>query len=266
MRAGQVGTRINPALPQGRQLLARTLGVLHAQTGARTLNEAVSLLGAHGYTTNASAVSRYLNGGRVPPLQLVTVMYDLALAAAGSEAGVGLTKDEAIAAHGLAEPTLCSTCSTLRNDNEALRSDNSGLHEENERLRAAEAGLQEALAAARRRSASLPVPRFEGDRQRLASDVAGATKIASAASHFRQEGQVDAALAVLADTAGRLTPVEAAVSLAALRSQQQSQLADTLGQMYAREHSEREVIQVALELHQRGMLDDATSILRAAVR
>ncbi|MFD7536388.1 hypothetical protein [Streptomyces sp. NPDC059819] len=266
MRAGQVGTKIDPALPQGRQHLARTLGALHAQTGARTLNEIVSLLDARGYPTNTSAVSRYLNGGRVPPLRLVTVMYDLALAAAGSEAGVGLTKDEAVTAHELAEPTLCSTCSTLRNDNEALRSENSGLHEENHRLRAAEAGLQEALATARRRSVSLPVPLKAGDRQRLASDVAGATKIASAAARFQQKGQVDAALAVLMDTAGRLTPLEAAVSLAALRSQQQPQLADSLGQMYAREHSEREVIQVALELHQRGMLDDVTSILRAAVR
>ncbi|MCT9087394.1 hypothetical protein N4G70_00760 [Streptomyces sp. ASQP_92] len=266
MRAGQVGTRISPDLPKGRQHLAHTLGELHVQTGARTLNEAASLLGRHNYRTNASAISRYLNGVRVPPLRLVTLMYDLALAAAGSEAAVGLTKEEAVKAHEQAELTLCMTCSNLRSDNDTLRSDNSSLHKENERLRKSEAGLQASLATARRRAASLPVPRTGGDRQRQASDVAGATKIAAAASRFRQEGHADAALAVLNDTVGKLTPLEAAVSLTTLRIQQQPQLADTLGLMYVREHSDREVIQMALELHQRGLPDDATSILRMAVR
>ncbi len=259
MRAGQVGTKISRDLPAGRLRLASALVELHRHTGAVTLAATARLFDEHGYRTNRDAISRYLNGRRVPPLRFVTLLHELAVAGAGSETAVGLTRGDAVKAHERAEPTLCKTCPTLRSDNNNLR-------EQNRQLKESQAGLAQALATARRRATPLPVPLRKGDRQRQTSDVAGARQIANVAARLRDQGKTDAALAILVDTVGTLTPLEGAASLAALRTQQQAQLADTLVHMYGREHSEKEVIQAALELHEHGLPDDAVAILRTAVR
>ncbi|MGI5398716.1 hypothetical protein ACQEVG_04505 [Streptomyces sp. CA-135486] len=259
MDAGQVGTKISPDLPPGRDQLARTLKALYKRIGPPSLAAAARLFHQQGYKTSRDAISRYVNGRRVPPLSFVTLMHEMAVTSAGSEAAVGITKDEVVRAHEAAEPTLCRRCPRLRGDNNALR-------EENRQLKKSEAGLSEALAKARRRAASLPVPHHNRDRQRQTSDVAGATRIAHVAAKLRDEGRAAAAVAVLVDTVGTLTPLEGAASLAVLRAQQQAQLADTLVHMYGREHSEKDVIQVALELYEHGMADDAVAVLRSAAR
>ncbi|MCX4823357.1 hypothetical protein OG883_26435 [Streptomyces sp. NBC_01142] len=259
MRAGQVGTRIDPNLPPGRHHLARTLKVLHGRMGTPTLAAAARLFQERGYKTDRDAISRYLNGKRVPTLNFVTLMHAMAVDRMGSAAAVGLTREDVVKAHKHAEKSLCKTCSTLHGDNSDLR-------RENLRLKDSEAGLSKALAKARRRAMSLPVPPARGDRQRQESDVAGARHIANSAGQLRDRGRADAALAMLVDTVGTLTPLEGAASLAVLRAQQQAQLADALVHMYGREHPERDVIRIALELHKHGMADDAVALLRSAVQ
>ncbi|NDZ78541.1 hypothetical protein G3I19_08390 [Streptomyces sp. SID10853] len=259
MRAGQVGTKISRTLPPGRVRLAHVLGELYRHTGAPTLAKAVLLFDERGYVTNRDAMSRYLNGRHVPPLRFATLMHEIAVANTGSEAIVGLSRQAVIQAHESAEPTLCKVCPELQRENDALL-------RERRRLEESEAGLSEALANARQRAKTLPVPHFSRDRQRRSNDIAGARQIASAAAKLQDQGSADEALSMLIDTVGALTPLEGAASLVLLRSTKQTQLADTLVHLYGQEHSEKEVIQVALKLHDRGMADDAIEMLRTAAR
>ncbi|MEU7183044.1 MULTISPECIES: hypothetical protein [Streptomyces] len=256
MQAGQVGTKIREDLPPGRRKLARTLVALYKRMNEPTLEQAAKRLERFGYKKYPSEFSRYLNGGRVPPLNFVTLLYDLAVEEAGLEA-VGMTKEDVCATHAKAEPTLCKVCPRLRNDKHDL---NNTIKQ----LRVDKAGLESALAAAQKRAAHLPVPLPQRDRQRSAQDVAAARQIANRAVKLHDQGKPDAALAVLRETTEVLTPSESAASLVVLR-QQHADLADTFLRIYGRDQPRADVMRVALELHDYGMPNDASAILRAAV-
>jgi hypothetical protein len=256
MQAGQVGTKLRTDLPPGRHRLARALVKLYKLAGARTLSDAVHLFSVHGYTVRASDISRYLNGDRVPNLRFAELLYELAASGHSLDA-LGLTRAQLVGIHSGAELTRCRNCTHVQRENRTLAS-------ANKQLKQKEAGLLAQLASARRRETPLPVPSQRGDRQRRKSDVAGARSMARQAASLEEGGRSEAALAVLLDTAGSLTPLESAASVSLLRGKKHDQLADTMLRVIGRERPNSDIIQVALQLHEQGMAGDAATVLRAA--
>jgi hypothetical protein len=51
-----------------------------------------------------------------------------------------------------------------------------------------------------------------------------------------------------------------------LRQQRQDHLADNLIHIYGRDQEDRDVMHVAMELHDQGAISDAGAVLRAALR
>lgn len=264
MRPGDVGTRISPYLPPGRQHLARTLTALYRKfrPEAPSLSSlAELLLKQHRYATNKGSLSKYFNGKVVPDAHFGRHLYTRAVAAAGSPAAVGLTLRDVEKAHAEAEPTsrICKECPGLRRRNASLRKENELMHER-------EAGLVQELTKVQRRAVHPPVPVSAGDRRRSQNDITGAKRIAKIAAELRYQGKPDEALALLADTAGSLTPLESAASIVILRGQHEKELADAMLCIYGRERPEQEIIQAAVKLHDSGMASDAAAMLRAATK
>ncbi|MFI5809101.1 hypothetical protein [Streptomyces sp. NPDC051561] len=264
MRAGEVGTQISPDLPDGRRRLAETLKSLyqHIRPVAPSLRALQRLLlTEHGYAVNRGGLSRYFNGRVVPDRRFGEVLYAAASKAAGKPASVGFTLEEVWEAHDQAEPTssICKECPDLRRQNDTLRKENGTLLKE-------QAGLLQSLASAHQRSTPPPVPLRGGDRRRFRSDIEGAKHIAKSAAILHYRGKRDAALAMLMDTAGALTPLESAASIAVLRAERDTQLADTLIHIYGDERTDSEIIEVALALHDQGMSGDAEAVLRSATQ
>ncbi|MFE1558342.1 hypothetical protein ACFW6V_25620 [Streptomyces sp. NPDC058734] len=131
-------------------------------------------------------------------------------------------------------------------------------------LKGAKAGPRSAGSAVRSVSTSPPVPMRRGDRRRDESDARAAERFAASAMELDADGRVSEVVAAMADAVDFLTPVEAAAAYVVLDAGRRGQLADSLGQMYARERQGRTVIRMALELQDRGMSEDATAILRWA--
>ncbi|MFE5580154.1 hypothetical protein [Kitasatospora sp. NPDC056531] len=293
MRAGQIGTRIDPSLPPGRRQLAKALVAVYGRLGTSTLAEATELLASHGYKKHASEISRYLNGVHVPPRGFVERLYDVA-AERASNTRFRLAKQELLALHASAESTLCKACPKVGRENDDLRSAMAGLKQTNgelleridflqlkgdqhqaenlelrdrvEQLDEERAGLEAALAATRDRSAPLPVPSLAGDRQRSASDVLAAQQLVRQAEEVHRLGEDSAVLSLLGEASQVLTPLESAAALVLLRQQRRNQLAETLLGIYGRDQPEKHVIRAALELHDYGMAADAGALLRASVR
>ncbi|MGW6740963.1 hypothetical protein ACWGDX_09515 [Streptomyces sp. NPDC055025] len=256
MRAGQVGTRIREDLPPGRLELVHALKKLYSCLGSCTQAGTALRLTEKGHTVTKGQISRYLNGNMLPNAKFVEALYDLAVATAGNNPG-GMTRQQVLSLHGSAEPTRCGTCRQTRQRNRVLA-------KENEELKAAEAGLRAQLTTAQRRETPLPVPRRERDRQRRSSDVRAARQIAKQAASLQDAGDPGAALAMLLDTVGTLTPVEGAMSAKILRAEKRDQLADTLLHVYGRERREGDVLWMALKLHEQGLMNDVAVVLRAA--
>ncbi|MEN2420231.1 hypothetical protein AABB02_19280 [Streptomyces rimosus] len=257
MRAGQAGMNLSDDLPPGRRALAEVLGTLYGHLGRPTLAHTADQLAERHYRKHPSEISRYLCGLRVPPLNFVHVMYDLAVERVGAEA-IAVTRQIICDVHAKAEPVLCKSCHRLRSQNRSLRDTAA-------QLRGEKAGLEAALADAQKQLAALPVPSDRGDRQRSAFDMAAARQIADRASRFHDQGNLGAALSLLRETAGVLTPLESAASLVVLRHRERNDLADSFLQMYGRDQPGTDVMRVALELHDYGLPDDAGALLRAAL-
>ncbi|WP_413808064.1 hypothetical protein [Streptomyces sp. OE57] len=257
MARKRVGSKISDELPPGRRRLAELLRTLYEHLGQPTLAACARHLEHRGFKTNPGVISRYVNGDRLPPEGFITHLHAAAVEQAGSEEAVGITREEALAARAAAESWRCKTCPELRRTNHGLQ------HEVRE-LRRTKAGLERRLIAAQERVAHLPVPSSQGDRQQRASGVAAATQIAAMAEMLKERGDVEAALAMVLESAEVLSPPESAASLALLRQKRHDELADTLIQIYGRDKPEKLVIRAALELYEYGMADDAGAMLRAA--
>ncbi|MEV5142393.1 hypothetical protein AB0K71_30130 [Streptomyces syringium] len=259
MNARQVGTKLrsDEDLPPGRRRLAHVLVALYGHLNEPTLERAAQRLENCGYKKDPSEISRYLNGRRVPPANFVRVLHKAAVEQAGLSA-VGMTRDQLLSVHAGAEPTLCRSCPELRRRNRTLQGELKGLLD-------AKAGLETALAGAEERLAHLPVPLPNADRQVWAKEVAAARQVAKRAEELHLQGEHEGALALLRETSEVLTPIESAATLVLLHQREQSQLAETLIQIYGRDQPRKAVMRVALELHDCGMTDAAGAILRAAV-
>ncbi|MFD4246579.1 hypothetical protein ACFWP3_34025 [Streptomyces sp. NPDC058525] len=244
-------------LPEGRQIFLKVLNKVAAAVAADSQVELVRLLKVAGCPVNRGALSRYLRGERNPGRSFVEGLYRLAVQRAGSADAVGLTWQEVVEAHGRVEfykKAKCSNCEFLEGEVAGLRA----------ALDEPKAGSRRGATAAGSASASPPVPPRRGDRRREDSDVRAAERFAATAVELEGGGRSSEAVAAMSDAVGFLTPVEAAVAFASLEAGRHERLADSLGQMYVREREGRSIIRMALELHDRGMPEEATEILRWA--
>lgn len=253
-------SRIRAGLPPGRRALASVIAELYGHLGVGTLNEAADLLASRSWRKDPSEISRYRNGSRKPPLGFVELLHALAIERAGLKA-VRLTLGELQAIHAAAEVTICRTCTPLRKENDRLRSEYGRLLAEHEQAEPRTPGSNRAQPV---RPTPLPVPSQAGDRQRGARDVAAARQAAATAAEFHASGRTGYAVSWLQDAAASLTPLESAASIALLR-QQEARLAETAIGIHGRSRPEKDVIRIALELHELGLPDDAGAILRAAI-
>ncbi|NUV60003.1 helix-turn-helix domain-containing protein [Streptomyces sp. CAI-85] len=117
-------------------------------------------------------------------------------------------------------------------------------------------------AAAASQSDPLPVPPSARDRQRTASAGRAAGNIAAKAGALQRGGRQGSMLSLLHHTVRTLSHAEIAALMCLLRHQQERELADNLIHIYGRDQSHQDVVQVALELHERGAPDDAGTLLR----
>ncbi|MFF5189451.1 hypothetical protein ACFY30_37770 [Streptomyces sp. NPDC000345] len=149
----------------------------------------------------------------------------------------------------------------------AAKSEASALRASVEGLKASEAGLQVRLAMAKASRPPLPVPLQRGDRQRSEQERAVARQLAAHAAELDGAGKQDSALTLLRQgTTELLNPSETALVMVELRQQERDHLADNLIHVYGRDQGDRQVMEVALELHAEGAVADAGAILRAALR
>ncbi|MEU4209630.1 hypothetical protein AB0F13_06410 [Streptomyces sp. NPDC026206] len=271
------GIAIDDDLPPGRRALTEGLRELHAQLvppllPVRRLAERLTTEKDPGW--DSSGVYRYLSGKRVAPEAFIRKLYALAEKDAGGGAdGLKPLQFFLDLLQG-AERKRCGNCVRLRQEVRELQgglaqaeTETSVLRSKVDELHVQGAGLEKALFAARQQAAMhLPVPHPRGDRQVHAQDVAAAKQIARRAQELQDQGDQGAALALLRETTEVLTPAESAATLVLLREQQQKQLVETLIHIYGRDQPEDNVIRVALELHDYGLLDDAGAVLRAAVK
>ncbi|MEU1817910.1 hypothetical protein ABZ543_22315 [Streptomyces roseifaciens] len=283
--------------------LAEGLRELHALLDPEsplTLQAVAELHSSHaGYGPSASTVSRYLSGRMAVPRDFVTHLHALAQRAAGAKEGFK-PLSHYLGLHQRAENTGRSSHKELREKIRALEEEIRALEE---KARALEGECEQArseyaqarseivdlrlqlsrlsLMARRTQSGAgshadrasawaasglaghLPVPRDSGDRQRSAADVAAARQLVQRASELLAE-DTSSALALLQGTTEVLTPLEGAASLVLLR-RGHHQLADAFIRIYGRAQPDRTIMSVALQLHEYGMPDDASAILRAAM-
>ncbi|MGW7788459.1 MULTISPECIES: hypothetical protein [Streptomyces] len=129
-----------------------------------------------------------------------------------------------------------------------------------------EAGLRQRPAAAQGARTQLPVPRRPRDRQLSTKDVSAARQLVAQAEELDRSGRDDLAFTLLRQTTTELlTPAETALVMAELRYREHDRLADDLIHAYGRDQENRDVMAVALELHEKGAPDDAGAVLRAAL-
>ncbi|SNS04477.1 hypothetical protein [Actinacidiphila glaucinigra] len=230
-------------------------------------------LAARGYGSvkDRSGISRYEKGERVPDDDFVTLLYEAATEKAGRSLVFG--KSDLLTLCARARRRACSSCATSGRAVKAMRHAMRQLRRENQRLRAESESLHSSVRAGlaeesanRRGAASLPVPHGDGDRQRWARDVVAARSLVESVQRLHARRDQVAVVTVMRRTGEVLTPAESATALVLLRELSEDQLADNLLHIYGREQPERDVMEAALALHERGYERDAGALLKAATR
>ncbi|MDX3401066.1 MULTISPECIES: hypothetical protein [Streptomyces] len=247
-----------------------------------------------------TALTRYLQGQRVPPEKGAAVIFDTACRDAGGQ-NVGISREEFLELRAKAEQERCANCSRHRKQRRdavhaagqklrALQDTNEGLErstaeqarelgllrqhvaalkQEAQRAKSvqpipiSEAGPQE-LPAATRPATLLPVPRRQRDRQQSRNRDLAARDVGRRAEELLRDGRPDSTLALLRHTAEAYTPLEVALLVTLLRTQGQDELTDNLVHIFARDRNDHEVVRAALVLHEREAVADAEALLRTA--
>ncbi|MBH1934544.1 hypothetical protein I5Q34_09630 [Streptomyces sp. AV19] len=271
------GVRIKDGLPTGRRALAEALRELHGlmkppRGSVRQLAERLREEAA--YTLNPSTLHRYLSGRYLPPKHFIEKLHALAQHDSGDSATGFRPLSHFTQLHQAAEPTLCGSCAKLRRDvrvlKEEVRTLRKGKCAQHSTKAPPALGSQAGLAAPSSAAADwathLPVPLQAWDRQQqAASDIAAATQLATKTLDLLKKGEPDEIVVLLRGAAEVLTPLERAASLALLR-QQHRLLADSFIGFCGRGQSSDLVMKFALQLHDYGMPDDASAVLRAALK
>ncbi|MFE1589993.1 helix-turn-helix domain-containing protein [Streptomyces sp. NPDC058737] len=237
-----------------------------------------------------SALSKALSGRSVPSVPVIDALHREACRNALGERTVGITPDDLSLLRKLAveERQLLrrrqaagsdvlldqlraaeSKCAILQQEIEELaplRDEIAGLRAALKDLGDTRAGLQRRVTPPRGPTSPPPVPHRRGDRRRMRRDVSAVRALATQAGELDAEGRAGVALRLLQRSSKEvLSPVETAGLLLLLRQQQQDELADNLIHVYGRDQGDRDVLHVALTLHEQGSPGDAGAILQAAL-
>ncbi|WP_449340095.1 hypothetical protein [Streptomyces chartreusis] len=250
--------------------------------------------------SNTTSVSRFASlDPRVPSPVFIEDLHKAAcVAAAASGRFVGITLEDLQTLRALAEAETrgrCQSCIELgrRIDSlnqqlntpcascemherqlaagaaqlQALRNEIAGMRAAMQEMETTEAGLRARLALAKASRTPLPVPPRRGDRQRSETERAVARQLAAQAWELDSAGKEDSALILLRHgTTELLSPSETALVMVELRQQGRDHLVDDLIHVYGRDQDDRQVMSVAVELHEEGAVNDAGAILRAALK
>ncbi|MFG3331795.1 helix-turn-helix domain-containing protein [Streptomyces tendae] len=269
------------------ELCQHLLTAQEAKQGRRPLTQAKAAERLH---CSESVLSRNLSGRSMPSISVIEALYREACRAAGGEHMVRITPDELRLRRKLAEEELQqlrreksagkealrrrllaaeSNCAALRQEIEELaplRAEVTGLQVTIKNLKAARAGLQAHLRPQPTAPHPPPVPRRKGDRRRMRRDVSAVRTLAAQAGRLDAEGRAGIALRLLRRSSKEvLSPLETAGLLLLLRQRQQDELADNLIHVYGRDQGDRDVLHVALTLHEHGLHGDAGAVLKAAL-
>lgn len=244
-----------------------------------------------------TTLTRYLQGQRVPPEKVASLIFATACSDAGDSQKIGITGEELLELRARAEQERCANCSRHRDAVHAagqklralqdtkkrlelsaaeqtrelgvLRQHVAALKQEARRVAAAqpipvsEAGPQKVPAAVPP-ATLLPVPRRQGDRQQSKNGAMAARNVGRRAEELLHARRPDNTLALLRHTAEACTPLEVALLVTLLRAQGQDELTDNLVHIYARDRSDHEVVRAALALHEQQAVADAEALLRTA--
>ncbi|WP_159106913.1 hypothetical protein [Streptomyces coelicoflavus] len=248
-----------------------------------------------------TALTRYLQGQRVPPEKGAAVIFETACRDAGGSQNVGITREKFLTLRSRAEQERCANCARHRERRRdaihaagqklralqdangeleqsaaeqarelgKLRQNVATLKKEAQRMKAApplpasEAGTKK-FSTAVRPATLLPVPRRQGDRQQSRNRALEARNVGRRAEELLRDGRPDSTLALLRYTAEAYTPLEVALLVTLLRAQGQDELTDNLVHIYARDRNDHEVVCTALVLHEREAVADAEALLRMA--
>ncbi len=254
-----MGRRIREGLSKERRELVDQLKLFcsHLGSGRRqTLVVIVDRLKrGYGYSMGGSTLSKVLSGDIFPEYRLVSALRDLACEDAGADA-VGITAEELESLYWKAKDARCPACAGHVRRVRELEKQAKSCHKFHIDVRFP--------LSASATPAQLPVPLFEGDRQR--SELAAAVdELTEKAAGALADGRQEDALALIAEIPERLDAPAVATCVTAFRGREEHSLAETLLQLYGREQPERQVIRLALQLQESGRISDAGAAMRASV-
>lgn len=257
MRSGVFQSKISEDLPRARQVFAQALRDLYVtiafQGGKRTSHAQLLRATKAGYRT--SSLCRYFNGENVPSEDFVVAYYKV----------ISERATDAL-------PLTCEELQDLRARAEAA----DGRRRE---ARAEDAALKDVQIEELKRqvaelrggndtSGSLPVPSAEGDRQGSAFAGQPAPLAATEVAELTESGLHEHALTLLSQLSEHHDANEAARCVAYFRAQRHDELADTLIQIYGRDHKTsrtQDVVRMSIALRDLQLPDDADALLKLII-
>lgn len=235
MRPGVFASEISEDLPQPRRLLAQALRDLYeslpCQNGKRMSHARLLAVVEAGHST--SSLCRYFNGQYVPSEDFVK-KYHKAISGCTSEI----------------LPLTCEELQELR------------------RLAAATDGRRREARDGNNTQGSAPVPSSEGDRQGNAFTGRPAPLAATEAIQLSELGLHEQALTLLSQVSEHHDADEAAHCVVHFRAEGHDELADTLIQIYGRDHRGNrmhDVVRMSMTLRELHLPDDADSLLKLVI-
>jgi hypothetical protein len=254
MRPGELRSTISEELPEERQRFAKALRDMYdslpAPDGRRT-SQAKLLEGMEVGHVGKSSLSRYLKGENVPSEDFVRDFHE-----AISELTSGTL------------PLTCEELLVMRAQAEAADGRRRAA-----RRNAAVRKLDELtrkvaeLTADHAKLVALPVPHVTEDRQGNEFVRRPVPQAANEAIKLAEQGQYEQAVTLLSRLSEYLDTNQLALCVAQFRIQQHSDLADTLIQIYGRDHREdqRQVVRLSITLREHQLPDDADALLRMII-
>jgi len=250
MRPGEIQSTVDEGLPEARlrfkNALVSLLERLPVQGGRRV--SCAKLLRAMEYGSAKSSLSRYLHGKNVPSKRFVEAFYKTVGNLTATPLPVSL--EELLALRTSAE----ATDRRRREPRQAALA------------RTLEEFKQQLLGptADKTRSVALPVPHDAGDRQGNGFAEPPTPQAAIEAIQLVEQGQDGQAVTLLSRLSEHLDPHEVAQCVAHFRRRHHDDLADTLIQIYGRDHREdqgRQVIRLSMTLREHQLQKDADILL-----
>ncbi|MGI5503005.1 hypothetical protein [Lentzea sp. CA-135723] len=253
MSAGGFKSKISKLLPEARQVFAQTLRDLYTHValsdGKRTSHAEMLKAMEAGY--NRSSLCRYFNGKNVPSEAFTVSFYALLR---------DCTTDDL--------PLSCEDLLVLRARAAATDGRRSKVREEIAAQKDRRIEELEQQLADKNDAVALPVPAHQGDRQSNAFEERPAPQAATEVIELTAVGLHEQALTLLSRLSEHHEAAEVAQCVAHFRTGGHDELADTLIQIYGRDHQKgqhRDVIRMSITLRGLQFPDDADNLLNLLV-